>query len=293
MGYGRTATRLAAGETVVIDGGTGTELERRGVAMHPAAWCGAATLANRDVLRQVHLDYIAAGARVITANTFASSRLMLEPAGLADQFAQINQVAVATAIEARERAGDPDVLVAGSLSHMIPVGAPEDLPAISAALVELADLHKSAGCDLILLEMMYRPTRMPAAFEAALATGLPVWAGFSARRGKDDEVLAFNDEPDIPFSDIVGALGDFDVQVAGVMHTSVDVIGDALGIVADQFDGPLMAYPDSGYFKMPEWHFEDIITPADLAVFAEGWKRNGAQILGGCCGLSPEHIERL
>ena len=76
--------RIKAGGVVILDGATGTELERRGASMDTAAWCGVATKENVTLLEQVHLDYIHAGSEVITANTYASSRLMLTAAGLGD-----------------------------------------------------------------------------------------------------------------------------------------------------------------------------------------------------------------
>lgn len=191
IGYAETEDRLRRGGIVLLDGGTGTELQRRGVAMDPQAWCGPAALAHAGVLEEVHRAYIAAGADVITTNTFASSRLMLEPAGFADRFEEINRTAVATAHRARDASGRPDVLVAGSLSHMCPIvrGAaqpdPTRRPSIAAmaeAISELALLLRDEGCDLILLEMMYDPRRLGPALDAAMQTGLPVWAGFSARR---------------------------------------------------------------------------------------------------------------
>ena len=81
LAYRRVKDALDNRQFIVLDGGTGTELQRRGVAMDPAAWCGPATLNNDELLTQIHLDYIVAGADVITANTYASSRLMLTPAG--------------------------------------------------------------------------------------------------------------------------------------------------------------------------------------------------------------------
>src|SRR5215831_11588452 len=81
--YARLLQRLLEGDVVILDGPTGTELERRGAPMDPAAWCGPATLSNDRLLVDIHRDYIEAGAEVITANTFASSRLMLGGAGMA------------------------------------------------------------------------------------------------------------------------------------------------------------------------------------------------------------------
>ena len=72
--------RLAAGQVIILDGATGTELERRGVPMHDVSWSGIASLSHPDILRQVHVDYVAAGAEVVIANTFAASRYLLEAA---------------------------------------------------------------------------------------------------------------------------------------------------------------------------------------------------------------------
>ena len=302
MSYAHIERRLQHGGIVILDGGTGSELGRRGVSMDPQAWCGRASLQNVDVLQAIHRDYIAAGADIITANTYASSRLMLGPAGLADQFEEINRNAIAAARRARADSGRDDVLIAGSLSQMCPFVSGSAQPDLSrapsqaemaAGFSELALLLRDEGCDLILVEMMYYPERIGLVFEAAMATGLPVWAGFSARRGEDGRLLSFAPEREVPFAELIQPLDRFAVAVAGVMHTRSDIIGDALDVVRGVFTKPLMAYPDSGYFAMPEWRFEDIIPPAELQRFALDWIERGAQVLGGCCGLSPEHIAAL
>ncbi len=302
MGYAEIERRLNEGLVVVLDGGIGTELERRGVPMDPEAWCGPATLDHQAVLEAIHRDYISAGADVITANTYASSRLMLTPAGFGDQFEEINRAAIGAAHRARNASRRPGVLVAGSLSHMLPVvegSARPDLlrlpsqAEMAQALKELAMLHRDAGCDLVLLEMMRYPERVRTALEAASATGLPVWAGFSVRRGANGRMLSFAPDQDIPFEQLVQVLADYDVAAAGIMHSPSDVIADATAILRDAFDGPLMAYPDSGYFKMPHWQFEEIIPPDEFQRFAAKWIADGVQVIGGCCGLSPEHIAAI
>lgn len=314
MRYTAVHERLEAGKTVILDGGTGTELQRRGARMDPGAWCGPASAESGDLLEQVHRDYVAAGADVITANTYASSRLMLEPAGYGDRFAEINQAAVDAAFRAREASGRDEVLVAGAISHMAPFvagSAQHDLSrapseaAMREAFTEMATFLKDSGCDLILLEMMYYPERMPAAFEAALATGLPVWAGFSARRGaagplsptgpvdSTGTLLSFAPDRDIPFAELITILDDYDVAAAGIMHTPSHLVAEALAILKETYDGPLLAYPDSGYFRMPQWQFEAIIPPDEFQRYASQWAADGAQIIGGCCGLSPEHIQAL
>ena len=270
--------------------------------MNPDAWCGPATLENTGVLEGIHRDYIAAGADVITANTYASSRLMLRAAGFADRFDEINRIAVRTARRAREVSGREDVLVAGSLSHMCPVvkgtGRPDRNRMPSAAemadaFAELAELLRAEGCDLILLEMMYDPERIDPVFRAAQETDLPVWAGFSARRGDAGRFLSFAPDKDILFEELVQVLNDYDVAAAGVMHTPSNVIGDTIAILRRAFAGRLLAYPDSGYFQMPHWQFADVIPPNEFLRFASEWVEAGVQIVGGCCGLSPEHIKAI
>lgn len=297
MSYDRLKHRLQAGDVVILDGATGTELQRRGAPMDPAAWCGAATLEHDALLTAIHADYIAAGAEVITANTFASSRLMLNGAGLGDRVEEVNRRAVEAALRAREAA--PDVLVAGSLSHMVPVASGSDavdpslVPSaaqIAEAFAELAGILADAGCDLILLEMMYNPARIRPALDAALATGLPVWFGLSVRRGADGSVMSFDRHEALPLDAVTALIPERGVDVAGVMHSGSELVADTLAALRRSFQGPLMAYPDSGYFEMPDWQFVDVIAPARFEAFCRQWIADGVQVIGGCCGLTVEHL---
>ena len=304
MSYAAIQKRLDDGRLVLLDGGVGTELERRGAAMDPGAWCGPASRDNAALLEEVHGAYLAAGADVITANTYASSRIMLEPAGFGDDVDEINRIAVDAAQRARAASGREDhVAVAGSLSHMAPITGGTDRPdrdnlpssdAFEEALTELALLLKDAGCDLLVLEMLYDPYRITPVFKAAQAAGLPAWAGFTARKDDRGRLLSFDPHRDLAFGDVLDPLDQFEVAAAGVMHTPSHVTGEALDAVRARYPGPLTAYPDSGYFKMPQWQFEDVIAPDAFADFAQGWVTiQGAAVVGGCCGLSPDHIEAL
>jgi len=177
--------RLAAGQVIILDGATGTELERRGVPMHDVSWSGIASLSHPETLRQIHVDYIAAGAEIVIANTFAASRYLLEAAGLAEQVPAANEAAVALAREARDRAaGAREVWIAGSISPMAPAaerGRRPDLATVAASFREQAEILAQAGVDLLLLEMMRDVGYARAAVDAAAATGLRSGSGSPAR----------------------------------------------------------------------------------------------------------------
>jgi homocysteine S-methyltransferase len=225
---------------------------------------------------------------------------MLAKAGLAEHVREINQRAVAAALRARDTAPDgARIVVAGSLSHMVPlpVGTaaadPARLPPdteIEDAFHELAQILVGGGCELILLEMMYHPGRIRLALEAARSTKLPIWFGASARRGRDGQVLSFLQTEELALSAVTALIPQAGIDAAGIMHTGAEMMADALAAVRRDFAGPLMAYPDSGYFEMPDWRFVDVVAPQRFEAFCREWIASGVQIIGGCCGLTPDHI---
>lgn len=294
-------SRLAGGGMVLIDGATGTELERRGAAMDGDCWCGRATLSHGDILRGIHEDYIRLGCDLVTANTFASGRAMLEPAGLGERFEAINRRAVEIALEARDRAaGARSVAVAGSMSHMVPMTAgadrrnPDRVPETARAeamFAEMANLLADTGVDLILMEMMSDPVLAVPAVRAAAATGLPVWVGFSARPGEDGTLMSWH-RAELPIAEAIPPIMAAGGSVAGIMHTEVQDMDEALAILERAWDGPRMAYPESGHFEMPHWALGDL-APADFASRCLGWLDKGVQVVGGCCGVGVEHMAAL
>ncbi len=293
--------RLDEGDILILDGATGTELERRRAPMSTGAWCALATHSAPQTLLEIHEDYIRSGADIITANTFSNARHMLEQAGAGDRVVHLTRQAVEIAQRARDRAsGGREVAVALSLSHQMPMvpGDARDDPSLRpppdvvfANLQEVVEAGCEAGVDLIVLEMMSRPLHMGLALQAAEESGLPFWCGLSAR-SVDGKIVSYVWE-DYPFSDCVEAAVKGRADVLGVMHSNVHATGPALDILREKWKGPMSAYPDSGFFRMPEWQFTDIISPADLAGEARRWIGKGVRVLGGCCGLGIDHIEAL
>jgi homocysteine S-methyltransferase len=297
--YSKIRERLNQNELVILDGGVGTELQKRGIEMDES-WCGTASR-NTEILKQVHLDYIKAGAQVITTNTYASSRLLLDAAGFGNDFEEINLNAISAAKAARDEVSD-DILIAGSLSHRYPIAHGDmqsnatiqfEQSVLQEATDEMASFLSENGCDLILLEMMYHPDRIQTVFESAKKTNKPIWAGFSTRRTENGDILSLTDSVDVPFREIVRIIKDYELDAVGIMHTDVNIVSDSIKIVREIYDGTILVYPDSGGWVSPNWIFDKVIKPHELKVRASEWAKEGVQILGGCCGLSPEHIQAV
>ena len=297
--YSKIRERLNQNELVILDGGVGTELQKRGIEMDES-WCGTASR-NTEILKQVHLDYIKAGAQVITTNTYASSRLLLDAAGFGNDFEAINLKAISAAKAARDEVSD-DILIAGSLSHRYPIAHGDiqsnatiqfEQTILQEATDEMANFLSENGCDLILLEMMYHPDRIQTVFESAKKTNKPIWAGFSTRRTENGDILSLTDSVDVPFREIVEIIKDYELDAVGIMHTDVNIVSDSIKIVREIYDGTILVYPDSGGWVSPNWIFDKVIKPNELKEKAAEWAKEGVQILGGCCGLSPEHIQAI
>jgi len=290
--------RLVRGEVVILDGAMGTELQHRGVPMDRVTWCGTAIATHPLVIRAIHEDYIRAGADIVITNTFGASRHVLEPAGLGDRVGELNRTAVALARQACDEAGDGRPLyVAGSISSFLPEKAAlETLPVdvARASYREQAENLAEAGADFIILEMMMDVEHTMVAIEAAAATGLPVWVGFSCRPSADGESIVFwHKGRDVEFAPAFEKAMAAGGVVAGVMHSEVETMIPALSIVLSRWPGPVMAYAHSGHFVMPDWQFADVISPEGYLAAAEQWVAMGAQVIGGCCGIGPEHIRLL
>ena len=293
--YQDLRARLGRGEVLILDGGTGTELQSRGVPMHGFAWSAAALDTHPETVRAVHEDYIRAGADVLIANTYSTAPHVLERAGLGDRVQALNRRAVALAQEARDNAapGRP-VAVAGSISSfrvsVTPVGR------LEGSYREQADLLAEAGVDLIALEMMSSPERAAPAIRAALATGLPIWIGFSCRLAEDGTVEFFDGSPFVAgLTEDLALLADLppgDVAVT-VMHTLTEETAPALEIVRRHWSGVTGAYAHSGKWADPVWESDTSISPDEYLRAAQHWVEMGAQIIGGCCAIGPEYIRLL
>lgn len=318
--------KIAHGDVIVLDGATGTEIERLGAKMDSAAWCAVANMNHPEKVRQVHEAYMRAGADVITTNTFATCRHVLAGAGLDSNTVAINQQAVTLARNARDTvAPSRPVAIAGSMSNTVawqpgfispdPRFIPTERQEI-ANYREMANTLADSGVDLLILEMMLDIEHASRALEAAVETGLPVWVGVSCSLEDNGAVvgwdlatqgrIAADHAPPLPLplDEIIDALQNVGGDVFGIMHSTLGDTTPGLQVLCDRWTGPIMAYPETMRSAQPQADqtdrlptpgFLDIgrVSPESFAEACRGWVEQGVQIIGGCCGATIEHIQAM
>lgn len=291
--YEAVRGRVTDGGHVVLDGGGGTEVPRRGGAL--GAWAALANLEMPDTVRAIHSDFIAAGAEIISANTFACSELHLAAHGVVGREEEINRAAVSLALEARERAGTERPLPVAGCMTTVSYRGPEGKVAPAEedwALASQARILAGAGVDFLIVEMLSHVERAKVELAAAATAGLPVWAGFSCVTDEEGNLTLMNQQ-DEPLEESLQRIDLSGVDAALIMHTRVPLVEPSLAVLRGVWDGPLGAYPHGGRYERPAWEFDDDFTPDVLAAGAERWLADGCRIVGGCCGAGPAHIAAL
>ena len=269
--------------------------------MNSDVWSGIAHKGHPEIVRQVHEDYIGAGAQVITANTYSTARHVLESLDLGDEVRSINTEAVRLAQAARDIASKGETWIAGSMSSMAPFSSQQEVAAgekVADNYQELAEILAEAGVDLIIAEMMRDAENARMVIEAALSTGLPVWIGYSAMMADDGKsVMSWRWKSSLltgDFGELVETLAPLGGEAAGIMHSQVRDTGPALEIIERYWSGPKLAYAETGRLEKPDWSFKEICKPDEYVEEVESWISSyGVQIVGGCCGTGPEHIRVL
>ena len=275
--------------TLLIDGAMGTMLHARGVGFDKCF--DELNLTNPVAVADIHREYIEAGAELIITNTFGANRFKLGKHGLADDVVEINRAGVELA-KRIVSASFKDVLIAGDVGplgvRIAPYGRvkPEEArEAFAEQIKALAD----AGADVIVIETMSDLYEIQEAIKAAKEIStLPVVASVTFTR--DDRTL----------------LGDDPMKVARkVKEAGADVIGvncsggpsQLLRILKQMKqavpDGMFWVKPNAGW---PEQVGGRIMYPADAEYFGEyalSFREAGANVVGGCCGTTPQHIAAM
>ncbi|MBA2645080.1 MAG: homocysteine S-methyltransferase family protein, partial [Solirubrobacterales bacterium] len=293
----RVVRLIEAGRCVVLDGGTATELATA-VPLPDSPdeplWGLRALVDAPDAVLRVHERYLAAGSDVISTSTWGlSSALTVTGAPrsastLPMHWMDVARRGLAVGHEAIARQGRT-----GECALAFSVNSDLDSEDGRAMVPLLARVLAEQPPDLILLETLslLRPS-LDETVEALLATGLPVWLSF--RRCRHGMCGVFGQHWGGPEGDAFGrAARRFEAMGVGALLVNCippDHVDGMVGYLRDYTDLPLGVYPNLGYHTSAGWRFDPGVAGEQYAEMALGWREEGAQIIGGCCGVGPDHI---
>jgi homocysteine S-methyltransferase len=277
---------------LILDGATGTELNRRSVDTGLPLWSANALLNDCDanILKQIHLDYLDAGADIISTNTFRTHKRALAPSGNARRALELTRRAADVAREAiLAAAWSYPKFIAGSITTLEDCYEPGLVPPDDQLIPEHAervDHLLQSGVDFFLVETINSIREASVIATLATRTGLPVVVSFVCNR--DGEVLS--GETLTAAADVLLPLG---VSAIGVNCGPTPDLAKPLAELESACgrDFPLIAYGNIGYADVKiGWVNTDSESPEIYCQHAIHWN---ARIIGGCCGTTPEHIRRL
>jgi methionine synthase / methylenetetrahydrofolate reductase(NADPH) len=272
---------------VVADGAMGTMLYAKGIFINRCF--DELNLSAPQVVKEIHQEYVRAGAEVIESNTFGGNRIRLTAFGFGEKFAAINHSGVRLA---REAAGDR-AFVAGAIG---PLGAPiEPLGPISFAetrsiFKEQAEALIEAGIDLLVLETFYDLSELREAIFAAREAAGPEMVIVAQVTIEDDGTLRDGTSTET----FTRSLNEWPVDVIGINcsagpKTVLDTVEKMLLLTTK----PLSAMPNAGLPAKVEGRNIYLCSPEYMAQYARRFLQAGVRLIGGCCGTTPEHIKNI
>lgn len=278
-----------AGPPLVLDGATGTELERRGIKLGLPLWSAAALTECPDLLAAIHREYASAGAEIIVANTFRTNVRTLRHAGCLADGPELNRSAIE--LVRRSLGADQDsILVAASVAPVEDCYSPERVPDEDVLHEEHRQMMgwlEAAQPDLVWIETMNTIREARAAAEAAVAASLPFAVSFVVAETGD--LLSGE-----PLEEAVAAVEPLAPLTLGLNCIPPRGLTALLPRLRQASNRPLAAYAHiNNLTPIRGWSFAQSLSPTEYADFARQWLDLGANIIGGCCGTTPEHIKAI
>ena len=278
---------LKGGKPLILDGATGTELERLGVSPDPPLWSSIALLDQPELVAEVHAAHADAGADLVVTNTFRCGPRALARAGVDDRGGEL----VKRAVELAQRTGR---LVGGSVAPVedcYQPGAVPDDATLEREHRQLAEWLRAAGADLAWIETMNTAREAAAAARAAAEAGLPFAVNFVLSEAgtllSGEELRAgFDAVCDVAEEPI--AVGINCIPPQGATQALPQLLELAAGRI------PVTVYAHVGNPKpVPGWSFAQVMKADEYAEAAVGWVRMGARVVGGCCGTTAGYIKSM
>lgn len=278
-------------QVVLGDGAMGTMLYQQGIFLNTCF--DELNLSRADLVKKVHAAYVLAGVDFIETNTFGANEFKLAKFGLADKVEQINRNGAKIAREAvEESTGNTAVMIAGSIGPLGPQLAPlgrltreqagNAFARQTGALVE-------TGVDFLIFETFSNVEELTIALETAgRICSLPIVAQLTTN--EQHETMFGQKLPDairqIAQLPMVNAVG---------LNCSIGpaLMLGSLETIRTVTDKPVSVQPNAGMPREVEGRKIYMCTPEYMAEYAKRFYENGARIIGGCCGTTPEHIKHI
>ncbi len=301
MSYSSIKEKIDSGKVVILDGGIGGELERNGASMDKGLWCGKCSVENPELVLKIHENYIKAGADVVTSNTYALTPISMKQYGYETNIKDWNVKSINIAKKAAKKTGK-EVAIAGSVStygSFFKLGIKNLIPGFKEHIKILVD----AGADLIILEAMSSQTKIvEALIECSQKINIPVWLSISCALDLKKNTLMHGYQESISNSEanfydkFDEAINNFKKIHNGpilIAHSDIKITNQAVKSLKKFYNGTIGAYPNNGYFEKPNWKYVENLSPKNYLDEAKSWVKNGAQIIGGCCGVGFEEIRAI
>lgn len=281
---------LNKGQIVIMDGGTGSEIGRRGLKTTPPLWSAEALLSHPQAVKQIHRDYIEAGAQIIITNTFRTTKRTFKKINKQDQAKIAAILACKLAKEAAAESGKK-VWVAGSLAPLEDCYSPHLVPPLKDLKkehLENAKNLKIGGVNFILLETMIKIDEVVSACEAARKVKLPLAVSFCC----NVRAQLLSGES---LEDAVEVVEKFNPVFISLNCMPPKIITKVIKSLRKITNLPIGAYAqgDGEVDDQQGWVGVGGKTVNSYLKEVKKWVKSGAQIIGGCCGTSPEYIKRL
>jgi len=269
---------------LLFDGAIGTQLQARGLAVGdvPETW----NLEHPDSVQEVHQEYVRAGADVVTTNSFGASPYKLKNISLDNRTLDLN---IAAAVIARKAAGDTG-FVAGSVGPtgaILMMGEVTEAEILAGFETQIRGLVQG-GVDVIIFETMIDLSELKLALKAGQnTTDLPLIASMTYEPGAQGyrTMMGVDIKSAVQVSEENGA--DLVATNCGVgIESAIDIIGEMRSVT----DLPILAEPNAGLPKLVDGNTVYDETAEKMAEKIPLMLVAGAQLLGGCCGTTPEHI---
>lgn len=285
----------------ILDGGMGQCLVKRSTLPITPLWSAQVMLQEPELVQRVHLEFIQAGAQVITLNTYTATPQRLARDADISLLEPLHHGAAAAALAAKNQALSSNVRVAGCLPPLVASYHPELAPSRTQSMAsyqQLVDLQNPAA-DLFICETMSSSQEAYAACKAAKSSGKPVWVAFSVaddgtQRLRGKEPLAMAIETIMPLQPDAILLNCS--RPESVSHC-LPVLAQRLrgspiqfGAYANGFSA-IDALNPGGTVQQLQDRID--LNPVQYAAFATDWVNQGASIVGGCCEITPTHIAAM